>query len=80
MNDDNQSGTYSTEDSTDKAREIRIKRLWTENLEFTEGMTSGYSYGIQKLSAKVESAGRNRKPVARKSRQGVLDGEFYFWS
>ena len=39
LNYDNKSGTYSTEDSTDKAKKSH-KAFVDKNLEFTEGMTS----------------------------------------
>ena len=58
LNYDNKSGTYSTEDSTDKAKKSH-KAFVDKNLEFTEGMTSdivtAYRNFLQKWNPQVET-------------------------
>ena len=58
LNYDNKSGTYSTEDSTDKAKKSH-KAFVDKNLEFTEGMTSdivtAYRNFLQKWNPQDET-------------------------
>ena len=58
LNYDNKSGTYSTEDSTDKAKKSH-KAFVDKNLEFTEGMTSdivtAYRNFLQKWNPQDEN-------------------------